>query len=70
MPEVKPKILVVVESLDVNDSSGTKGRVALINNLAKAGFDLDVLHYTQKEVQLRELIVFQYWSERELQCFF
>lgn len=46
------KILVISESIDINDSSGTKGRVALINNLVKAGFDLKVLHYTPKEVFL------------------
>src|SRR6187402_2922587 len=46
------KILVVVESINVEDSSGTKGRVALIYNLVKAGFDLKVLHYTPKEIFL------------------
>lgn len=46
------KILVVAESLDVEDSSGTKGRVALIQNLQKAGFDLKVLHYTPKDINL------------------
>lgn len=46
------KILVVVESLDINDSSGTKGRVALIRNLATAGFEVLVYHYTRKEIQL------------------
>lgn len=46
------KILVISESIDINDSSGTKGRVALINNLVKAGFDLKVLHYTPKDIFL------------------
>ncbi|MFT5237334.1 MAG: hypothetical protein ACI9M9_000926 [Flavobacteriaceae bacterium] len=46
------KILVVIESLDVNDSSGTKGRVALLNSFIKAGYKITVLHYTQKEVQI------------------
>ena len=32
------KILVVIESLDVNDSSGTKGRVALLNSFIKSGY--------------------------------
>lgn len=48
----KKKILVAVESIDVDDSSGTKGRVALIKNMAKAGYDITVLHYTQKEMTL------------------
>jgi hypothetical protein len=46
------KILVVAESIDVEDSSGTKGRVALIKNLHKAGFELIVYHYSHKEIQL------------------
>ncbi len=41
-------ILVVVDSVDVNDSSGSKANVALIRNLSDAGFDVKVLHYTQK----------------------
>lgn len=48
----KKKILIAVESIDVDDSSGTKGRVALIKNMAKAGYDLTVLHYTQKEITI------------------
>ncbi|MEP0263910.1 UDP-glycosyltransferase [Dokdonia sp.] len=44
------KVLIVVESIDVDDSSGTKGRVALIKNMVRAGYDVTVLHYTQKEV--------------------
>lgn len=47
------RILVISESIDINDSSGTKGRVALINNLLKAGFDLKVLHYTPKDIFLQ-----------------
>lgn len=55
MSSKKPKILVAVESLNVNDSSGTKGRVALILNMARAGYDLEVLHYSQKEIQLENI---------------
>jgi len=46
------KILVVVESIDVEDSSGSKANVALIQNLHKAGFEVQVYHYTRKEIQL------------------
>jgi len=49
---VEKKILVVAESIDVEDSSGTKGRVALIKNLHKIGCDVKVYHYTRKEIQL------------------
>ncbi len=46
------KILVVVDSIDVNDSSGSKANVALILNLKEAGFEVKVFHYTQKEIHL------------------
>ena len=48
----KKKILIVAESIDVEDSSGTKGRVALIQNLHNIGYELKVLHYTRKEVRI------------------
>ena len=47
------QILVAVESIDVNDSSGTKGRVALIQNLIALGYTLTVLHYTQKPMEIK-----------------
>jgi glycosyltransferase involved in cell wall biosynthesis len=46
------KILVVVESINVNDSSASKGRVALIKNLQKCNYDLKVYHYTRKDISL------------------
>src|SRR5690606_26961152 len=49
------KILIVAESIDVEDSSASKGRVALIKNLHKAGFKLQVYHYTRKHIQLEDI---------------
>jgi hypothetical protein len=49
------KILVVVESIDENDSSASKGRVALIYNLSKLGYNLKVLHYTKKDIKLKSI---------------
>lgn len=46
------KIVVVVDSINVEDSSGSKANVALIKNLADAGFDVLVYHYTLKNIQL------------------
>lgn len=46
------KILIVVESIDVEDSSGSKANVALIKNLQEAGFDLLVYHYTRKDIHI------------------
>lgn len=51
MPQQK-KILIVAESIDVEDSSGSKANVALILNLKDAGFEVLVYHYTRREVQL------------------
>ena len=50
--DFKNKILVVAESIDVEDSSGSKANVALIRNIFKAGFEMKVYHYTRKEIQL------------------
>ncbi|MCB0447738.1 MAG: UDP-glycosyltransferase [Gelidibacter sp.] len=52
MSSKKITLLVVIESLNVDDSSGTKGRVAFIKSLAQAGYAVTVLHFTQKELQL------------------
>ncbi|MFV8226690.1 UDP-glycosyltransferase [Christiangramia aquimixticola] len=46
------KILIIAESINVEDSSGSKANVALILNLHKAGYKLLVLHYTRKSIQL------------------
>ena len=49
---MQKKILVVVESIDIEDSSGSKANVALIKNLVKIGCDLRVYHYTRKDVDI------------------
>ncbi len=46
------KILVVVDSLNIEDSSGAKANVSLIQNLKKAGFEVVVYHYSRKEIHL------------------
>ncbi|WP_369769523.1 UDP-glycosyltransferase [Flavobacterium sp. WC2416] len=46
------KILVVVDSINIEDSSGSKANVALINNLVEAGFEVLVYHYTLRNIQL------------------
>ncbi|WP_110688288.1 glycosyltransferase family protein [Salegentibacter sediminis] len=82
MPDLIKRILVVVESIDVDDSSGSKANVALIKNLYKAGFELQVYHYTRKDIQLgdipchsikenrRSLLFFLSRSERYLRYWF
>ncbi|WP_348823501.1 UDP-glycosyltransferase [Flavobacterium aestuarii] len=49
------KILIVVDSIDIEDSSGSKANVALINNLNEAEFELLVYHYTRKNIQLKNI---------------
>jgi len=49
------KILIVTESIDVNDSSGSKANVAMIQNLHLAGFSIKVCHYTRKEISLKNI---------------
>ncbi|MDO3695123.1 UDP-glycosyltransferase [Wenyingzhuangia sp. chi5] len=45
-------ILIISESIDIEDSSGSKVNVALIQNLKKIGYQIKVLHYTRKNIQL------------------
>ncbi|MGY5354054.1 UDP-glycosyltransferase [Wenyingzhuangia sp. IMCC45467] len=45
-------ILIISESIDVEDSSASKVNVALILNLVKIGYKVRVLHYTRKDIQL------------------
>lgn len=59
------KILVIVDSINIEDSSGSKANVALINNLKAAGYDVLVYHYTLKNIQLRDIKTIAI-SERKL----
>lgn len=52
------KILIVVDSIDVEDSSGSKANVALIHNLVAAGFDVLAYHYTLKKISLAGVTCF------------
>ncbi len=47
------KILIVVDSINIEDSSGSKANVAIINNLLENGYELLVCHYTLKPIQLK-----------------
>ncbi|AWI25659.1 glycosyltransferase family protein [Flavobacterium pallidum] len=49
------KILIVTDSIDIEDSSGSKANVALIHNLAAAGYDIEVYHYTLREISLKDV---------------
>ncbi len=77
-----PKILVIVESIDVDESSGSKANVAFIQNLKQAGYELRVYHYTLKDIHLpgidcraikenrRSLLFFLSRTERYLRDYF
>ena len=45
-------VIILVDSIEVNSSSGAKANVALINNLKNAGSNLKVYHYSKKTIQL------------------
>ena len=44
------KILVVVDSINQEDSSGSKCNVALIINLVKVGYEVKVYHHSRKNI--------------------
>ena len=45
-------ILIVVDSIDINDSSGSKANVGIIKSLCHLGFNLKVYHYTRKNIDI------------------
>jgi len=49
------RILVISESINIEDSSASKVNVALITNLYKAGFDIKVLHYSYKKIDIENV---------------
>lgn len=50
---IKPlKILIIADTLDTTKSSGAKGRVALIEGFIKQGYQLKVLHYSRKDIEI------------------
>ncbi len=51
----RKKILIIAESINVEDSSGSKANVALIHNLQQSGFRLLVLHYTRRDIHLQNI---------------
>jgi len=49
------QILIIVDSININDSSGSKANLTLIKNLAAVGYVVTVLHFTQKDIQLKSV---------------
>lgn len=64
------EILIVAESIDVEDSSGSKANVAFIMNLNKAGFIITVLHYTRKKIGLKGIKCIEIKENRRSLLFF
>lgn len=58
MSITKKKIAIIVESIDIDDSSGSKANIALIQNLSAIGYQVSVFHYTRKKIQLRNINCF------------
>ncbi|WP_245693418.1 glycosyltransferase family protein [Salinimicrobium catena] len=59
-----------MESINVDDSSGAKGRVALIKNLQRAGYELVVYHYSQKDIHLEGIRCIAIRENRKSLMFF
>jgi len=49
------RILVISESINIEDSSASKVNVALITNLKKAGYQIKVLHFSHKKILLKDI---------------
>lgn len=50
------KLLVILESIDIGDkSSGTKGRLAFVNSLKEAKYEVEILHYSDKNITLEDI---------------
>jgi len=47
------KILVITDSINAEDSSGSKANVAFIKSLVASGYSVTVIHYTQRVVQIK-----------------
>jgi len=46
------KLLIVTDSINHEDSSGSKANVAFIKSLVVSGYEVIVIHYTQREIQI------------------
>jgi hypothetical protein len=49
------RILVIVDSIEPNSSSGAKANVALIKNLNAASYILKVYHYSGREIEIKDV---------------
>ena len=65
-----PKILVVAESIDIDESSGAKASLGIIQNLHVAGFELLVYHYSRKEIDLPGIVTINIPENRKSILFF
>ena len=57
-------INIICESIDIDDSSGSKANVGLINSLHSLGHNLTVLHYTRKPIQLNNIKCIQIYERK------
>ena len=48
------KVLIVTDSINPEDSSGSKANVAFIKSLVASSYLVTVVHYTQQEIQIDE----------------
>ena len=53
-PSPKSRILIIVDSLDENTTSGARANAAMVRNMASA-FNLEVIHSSNKELTISDL---------------
>lgn len=63
------RIIIVVDSININDSSGSKANVALIKNLASI-YEIKVFHYTQKNIRLKKIECIVIKEKKDSLCYF
>ncbi|MGJ8684493.1 MAG: UDP-glycosyltransferase [Nonlabens sp.] len=64
------KLLIVADTLDVEKSSGAKGRIALIKGFLELGYQLKVLHYSRKEVEIQGVSCFSIPEKKNTGSYF
>ncbi len=58
MMSIIKKILIVVDSIDINDSSGSKANLGIIKSLYSLNYNLKVYHYTRKKIEIPSINCF------------
>ena len=58
------RIIVIIDSIDVNDSSGAKANVGFVNSLQSSGNVVYILHYSNSEIYLNGITTYRIKEKR------